>query len=116
MGSIIAFLFLSLEALSFTIQTLSDQNTKSISICDTSSHLTFDLASLKIEPQPVPVGQTVHIWAKGSLKEAVKRGSVVAVKVKYGVIQFINKEFDFCEEVASEVGHECPVEKGNITI
>jgi hypothetical protein len=83
-------------------------------LCGTDSDiLKVELAT--VDPDPPIRGAPVTIRVKGHLKEDVSDGTVIHVTVKWGLIQLLKKEFDFCEQ-AKEVDEHCPVQKGPLSI
>lgn len=74
---------------------------------------TYSVKDITLNPDPPQKGQTLTIDFKGKLKEEVPEGTSVLVQVKYGVVQLIKKEFDFCEQVKN-VDEECPIPAGDL--
>lgn len=72
----------------------------------------FSVEYIRIKPDPPVKGESLTVDFKGYLYEEVTEGSTVDVKVKYGAIKLLQKQFDLCEE-AKQVNRTCPIEKGD---
>ena len=61
----------------------------------------------------------MSIEASGYLSQQIRENSTVLLEVKIRVggssVPFITEEQDLCDLLKSNVGEECPIEKGNIT-
>jgi hypothetical protein len=68
-----------------------------------------------LQPDPPRRGELLKIYVKGLLKETVDQGSFAHVKVKLGFIQLVDHNYDICEQV-TQVGKQCPLEKGELVI
>lgn len=63
----------------------------------------------------MPSGDNLTFTASGTFSETIEAGATVHLQVKYGVITILRQEADLCETV-KEVGLECPLEKGDMTL
>lgn len=66
-------------------------------------------------PDPPQRGTDVNVTVNGILNDRIEDGAKIRLKVKLGLITLAVLHFDFCEK-AVEFGHECPLEKGPLSI
>jgi len=83
--------------------------------CADPSPNILEIQSVDLTPNPPRAGETLTIEAKGIFHERVEKGAKVLLQVKYGLIYLINQEADLCDQITN-VGMECPLEKGEMTI
>ena len=77
---------------------------------------TFHPTHLSLSPDPPVRGQPLTITLNGTLDApGIPFGSTAHVTVKLGFIKLIDKDYDVCER-AGEIGKECPVEEGPLSI
>lgn len=74
----------------------------------------FQVANVRITPDPPKIGQAVNVSVSGTLKTAVTSGSV-DVTIKYGSITLIHQTLDLCE-VVDKTAYRCPFAAGPLTI
>ena len=107
-------------SLALYLRLFSDAQQGSLSrgfqVCEGHEESTFELRKLSVHPQPVRPGDTLTIYAEGTLKKEIKDGSLLHVDARYIGIQIVNRDLDFCKEAAPEVGRQCPVEPGEVVI
>jgi hypothetical protein len=81
-----------------------------VSSCGSATDL-LKLDELTLTPDPPKKGSKVNIAFKGELKDTITPGAKLNIKVKWGIIQVIDKTYDFCEE-AKKFGASCPMYTG----
>jgi hypothetical protein len=75
----------------------------------------FVPSKVTLQPDPPRRGEKFKVLVQGQLKETIDQGSFAHVKVKLGFIQLIDQNYDVCEQI-TQVGKQCPLEKGDLVI
>jgi len=75
----------------------------------------LEITSVDLNPNPPKPGNTLSIVAKGTVKDDIEDGAKIHLSVKYGLITIIRTTRDLCEDVPN-VGLECPVKKGELSL
>ncbi|KAJ1832404.1 Phosphatidylglycerol/phosphatidylinositol transfer protein [Coemansia sp. RSA 2706] len=75
----------------------------------------IDIKYVRLEPEKPKRSTPVHINALAHIKEHI--GAATAnVKVKYGFITLLNRNYDLCKELKSNLNKTCPVDEGPIEV
>jgi hypothetical protein len=85
-----------------------------VSWCSSDDDI-FVPSKVTLQPDPPRRGEKFKVFVQGELKETVDQGSYAHVKVKLGFIQLIDQSYDVCEQL-TQVGKQCPLEKGELVI
>ena len=75
----------------------------------------LNLTYLEIMPDPPVRGMSLNVKLNGTLSEDIVKGSKAHVKAKLGFIQLVDQDFDLCDQIKN-VGEECPLRKGPISV
>ncbi|KAL7274804.1 Phosphatidylglycerol/phosphatidylinositol transfer protein [Rhizina undulata] len=83
--------------------------------CDGDKYDILTIEKVNLTPNPPVPGQKLIIEAHGILNDAIEKGALVEVTVKYHLITLIKERLDLCDHV-SEVGLECPIDEGKMVL
>ncbi|KAJ2852134.1 Phosphatidylglycerol/phosphatidylinositol transfer protein [Coemansia brasiliensis] len=75
----------------------------------------IDINYVKMDPEQPKRSTPIHIDALAYIKEHID-SATANVKVKYGFITLLNRNYDLCEELKSNLNKTCPVDKGPIEV
>ncbi|ORX69216.1 hypothetical protein DL89DRAFT_284520 [Linderina pennispora] len=74
-----------------------------------------DIKYVDMDPE-YPVRKTpVHINAQAYVKDRIE-AATANVRVKYGFITLLNRNYDLCEELKTNLNKTCPVDEGVIEV
>ncbi|KAI9473309.1 Phosphatidylglycerol/phosphatidylinositol transfer protein [Coemansia sp. RSA 989] len=75
----------------------------------------IDINYVKMDPEHPKRSTPIHIDALAFIKEHID-SATANVKVKYGFITLLNRNYDLCEELKTNLNKTCPVDKGPIEV
>ncbi|KAJ2498700.1 Phosphatidylglycerol/phosphatidylinositol transfer protein [Coemansia sp. RSA 1972] len=73
----------------------------------------LDIKYVDIDPEAPKRSTPIHLTALAYVKERIDKATA-NVKVKYGFLTLLNRNYDLCEELKSNLNRTCPVEEGMI--
>ncbi|KAJ2880092.1 Phosphatidylglycerol/phosphatidylinositol transfer protein, partial [Coemansia asiatica] len=75
----------------------------------------IDIKYVDLDPEQPKRSTPVHINALAYVKDHID-SATANVKVKYGFITLLNRNYDLCEELKSNLNKTCPVDEGPIEV
>ncbi|KAJ2814327.1 Phosphatidylglycerol/phosphatidylinositol transfer protein [Coemansia sp. 'formosensis'] len=75
----------------------------------------LDIKYADVDPEQPKRRVPVHINALAFVKDRIE-SATANVKVKYGFITLLNRNYDLCEELKNNLNKTCPVEEGPIEL
>ncbi|KAJ2888557.1 hypothetical protein GGI21_005008 [Coemansia aciculifera] len=75
----------------------------------------LDIKYADIEPEQPKRGTPVHINALAYVKGRID-SATANIKVKWGFVTLLNRNYDLCEELKNNLNKTCPVEEGPIEL
>ncbi|KAJ1764795.1 Phosphatidylglycerol/phosphatidylinositol transfer protein [Coemansia sp. RSA 532] len=73
----------------------------------------LDIKYVDIDPEAPKHSTPIHLTALAHVKERIDKATA-NVKVKYGFLTLLNRNYDLCEELKSNLNRTCPVDEGPI--
>ncbi|KAJ1757851.1 Phosphatidylglycerol/phosphatidylinositol transfer protein [Coemansia sp. RSA 1807] len=73
----------------------------------------LDIKYVDIDPEAPKRSTPIHLTALAHVKERIDKATA-NVKVKYGFLTLLNRNYDLCEELKSNLNRTCPVDEGPI--
>ncbi|KAJ2118967.1 Phosphatidylglycerol/phosphatidylinositol transfer protein [Coemansia sp. RSA 720] len=73
----------------------------------------LDIKYVDIDPEAPKRSTPIHLTALAYVKERIDKATA-NVKVKYGFLTLLNRNYDLCEELKSNLNRTCPVDEGPI--
>lgn len=70
---------------------------------------------LNVTPNPPKRGDTLSIYARGTVLEDITEGAYVDIVVKYGLIRILHQTLDLCEQT-DKVDLACPIKEGKVEL
>jgi len=86
-----------------------------LTFCSDPNKYLIKIDRADLVPNPPLPGQTLSIYAAGTVKRPILEGSRVSLIVKYGYIKLISQDLDLCENL-HELDMECPIEAGHLIL
>ncbi|KAJ2554104.1 hypothetical protein EV175_002705 [Coemansia sp. RSA 1933] len=74
-----------------------------------------DIKYVKLDPEQPKRSSPIHLNALAYVKENIPTATA-NVKVKYGFLTLLNRNYDLCEELKNNLNRTCPVEEGPIDL
>ncbi|KAI8322868.1 hypothetical protein GQ54DRAFT_297142 [Martensiomyces pterosporus] len=74
-----------------------------------------DIDYVNLDPEQPKRSTPVHINALAYVKDPIE-AATANIKVKYGFITLLNRNYDLCEELKTNLNRTCPVDKGPIEV
>ncbi|KAJ1966136.1 hypothetical protein GGI12_000285 [Dipsacomyces acuminosporus] len=74
-----------------------------------------DIDYVHLDPEQPRRSTPVHINALAYVKEPIA-AATANIKVKYGFLTLLNRNYDLCEELKTNLNKTCPVDKGPIEV
>ncbi|KAJ1837153.1 Phosphatidylglycerol/phosphatidylinositol transfer protein [Coemansia sp. RSA 2703] len=75
----------------------------------------IDIKYVDMDPEHPKRSTAVHINALAYVKDHIE-AATANVKVKYGFITLLNRKYDLCEELKTNLNKTCPVDEGPIEV
>ncbi|KAJ2236586.1 Phosphatidylglycerol/phosphatidylinositol transfer protein [Coemansia sp. RSA 1286] len=75
----------------------------------------IDIKYVDLEPEQPKRSTPVHINALAYVKDHID-SATANVKVKYGFITLLNRNYDLCQELKTNLNKTCPVDEGPIEV
>ncbi|KAJ1663990.1 hypothetical protein IW140_004447 [Coemansia sp. RSA 1813] len=75
----------------------------------------IDIKYVKLDPEQPKRSTPIHLNALAYVKESIA-AATANVKVKYGFITLLNRNYDLCEELKNNLNRTCPVDEGPIDL
>ncbi|KAJ1659475.1 Phosphatidylglycerol/phosphatidylinositol transfer protein [Coemansia sp. RSA 25] len=75
----------------------------------------LDIKYADIDPEQPKRSTPVHINALAYVKDRID-SATANIKVKWGFITLLNRDYDLCKELESNLNKTCPVEEGPIEL
>ncbi|KAJ2358037.1 Phosphatidylglycerol/phosphatidylinositol transfer protein [Coemansia erecta] len=73
----------------------------------------IDIDYVDVDPEKPRRSTPVHLTALAHVKERID-AATANVKVKYGFLTLLNRNYDLCEELKNNLNKSCPVDEGPI--
>ncbi|KAJ1735186.1 hypothetical protein LPJ61_000680 [Coemansia biformis] len=70
---------------------------------------------VKLDPEHPKRGTAVHLNALAYVKDRIE-SATANIKVKYGFITLLNRNYDLCQELKTNLNRTCPVDAGPIEV
>ncbi|KAJ2512991.1 Phosphatidylglycerol/phosphatidylinositol transfer protein [Coemansia sp. RSA 2049] len=74
-----------------------------------------DIEYVTLDPEKPKRSSPVHLNALAHIKEPIA-AATANVRVKYGFLTLLNRNYNLCEELKSNLNKTCPVDKGPIEV
>ncbi|KAJ1797282.1 Phosphatidylglycerol/phosphatidylinositol transfer protein [Coemansia sp. RSA 2399] len=75
----------------------------------------LDIKSVKLDPEQPKRSSPIHLNALAYVKESIP-SATANVKVKYGFLTLLNRNYDLCKELKNNLNRTCPVDEGLIDL
>ncbi|KAJ2779411.1 hypothetical protein H4R18_004031 [Coemansia javaensis] len=75
----------------------------------------LDIRYVKLDPEQPKRSTKVHVNALAYVKEHID-SATANIKVKYGFITLLNRNYDLCKELQTNLNKTCPVDAGPIEV
>ncbi|KAI9505948.1 Phosphatidylglycerol/phosphatidylinositol transfer protein [Coemansia spiralis] len=74
-----------------------------------------DIKYVKLDPEYPKRSTPIHLNALAYVKEPIE-AATANIKVKYGIITVLNRDYDLCKELRDNLNKTCPVDEGYIEV
>ncbi|KAJ2713616.1 Phosphatidylglycerol/phosphatidylinositol transfer protein [Coemansia spiralis] len=75
----------------------------------------LDIDYVTLNPEQPKRSTAVHVTALAYVKEHIE-AATANIKVKYGFITLLNRNYDLCAELKTNLNKTCPVDEGPIEV